>query len=305
LMMNRLLAAVSQPANAPLILDAPFVQALSQLLRNPKLDNAFKELALTLPAEAFIAEQMSVVNPVRIHQARFAMRSALAHALREDWLAAYEACKPVGGYCPDVASAGKRALRNLSLAMLCESVEHSEQQTWQGIAYGAVKNATNMTDRFAALSALVMNHSSLADQALKRFYALYRHEALVIDKWFALQVSAPAARSDVLFKVKQLMQHPDFSWKNPNRARSVLASFCMRNPGAFHREDAAGYAFWISAVKELDAINPQLASRLARSLDAWKKLAEPYKTAAQSALKALAAAPLSADTAEIINKAAE
>jgi aminopeptidase N len=305
LMMNRLLAAVAQPADAPLVLDAPFVQALSQLLRNPKLDNAFKELALTLPAEAFVAEQLSVVNPVRIHQARHAMRTALAHALREDWLIAYDACKPEGAYSPDVASAGKRALRNLALTMLCESVDDNEKQTWQGIAYNAVKNATNMTDRFAALGALVMSHSSLADEALKRFYTLYQHEALVIDKWFALQASAPAARGNVLADVKQLMQHADFSWKNPNRARSVLASFCMRNPGAFHREDAAGYAFWISAVKELDAINPQLASRLARSLDAWKKLAEPYKSAAQSALKALAAAPLSPDTAEIIHKAVE
>jgi aminopeptidase N len=303
LMMNRLLSAAAVDKSVNFTLDEPFVNALRHLLRDPKLDNAFKELALTLPVEGFIAEQLAVVDPVRIHQARFAMRHALSQALHEDWLAAYEACKIEGGYSPDVASAGKRALRNLSLTMLCESDDDAARRKWQGQAYLAVKNATNMTDRFAALSALVMSGSSLTNDALTKFYAMYRDEALVVDKWFSLQASAPAARGDVLAAVKQLMQHPDYTLKNPNRARSVLGAFCMRNPGAFHRADGAGYDFWSLQVAALDAINPQLAARMARALDAWKKLAEPYRSGAQHALQTLAAAQLSPDTQEIITKA--
>jgi aminopeptidase N len=304
LMMKRIISALPNNANA-FELDAAFVEALRHLLHDSQLDNAFKELALTLPAEGFVAEQLSVVDPVRIHQVREAFRAALAHALHDDWLTAYDACKPEGGYSPDGASAGKRALRNLALAMLCESPDAAAQQKWQGVAYGVVKNATNMTDRFAALSALVMSAAPLAQEALARFYTMYRNEALVIDKWFALQASAPQAKGDVLSSVKALMQHADYTLKNPNRARSVLGSYCMRNPGAFHRADGAGYAFWAEQVKTLDGLNPQLAARMARALDAWKKLAEPYRTSSHAAMQSLASAPLSADTLEIITKALE
>jgi aminopeptidase N len=93
----------------------------------------------------------------------------------------------------------------------------------------------------------------------------------------------------VLPKVRQLLQHPDFNLRNPNRARSVIFSYCSANPGAFHRMDAAGYVFWSERVIELDAINPQVAARLARALDRWKKLAEPYRNAAREAIARVAA----------------
>ena len=104
--------------------------------------------------------------------------------------------------------------------------------------------------------------------------------------------------------VRQLLQHPDFSLKNPNRARSVIFSYCSGNPGAFHRADAAGYVFWSDRVAELDAINPQVAARLARALDRWKKLAEPYRTAAREAIARVAAkADLSNDVREVVTRA--
>ena len=100
------------------------------------------------------------------------------------------------------------------------------------------------------------------------------------------------------------MKHPDFSLKNPNRARSLIAALCMSNPAAFHRADAAGYVFWADRIIELDSINPQLAARLARVMDRWNHLAEPYRSAACEALKRVAAkADLSNDVAEIIQRA--
>lgn len=122
-----------------------------------------------------------------------------------------------------------------------------------------------MTDRFNALTALVSSGHALAAQALPKFHAMFKDEALVIDKWFGLQAGAPDRGGNILPAVKQLMKHSDFSLRNPNRARSVISTYCQGNPAAFHRADAAGYVFWSERVMELDAINPQVAARLARA----------------------------------------
>jgi aminopeptidase N len=161
-----------------------------------------------------------------------------------------------------------------------------------------------MTDRFNALSALVGSGHALATEALQHFYGLFKDEALVLDKWFALQAGAPDRGGNILPAVRQLMTHPDFNLRNPNRARSVIFSYCSANPGGFHRADAAGYIFWSERVIELDAINPQVAARLARALDRWKKLAEPYQGAAREAIARIAArTELSKDVREVVTRA--
>jgi aminopeptidase N len=110
----------------------------------------------------------------------------------------------------------------------------------------------------------------------------------------------------VFSRVRALMQHRDFTLRNPNRARSLILSLCLRNPGAFHRTDAAGYVFWAERVIELDALNPQLASRLARGMDRWSHWAEPYRSAAREAITRVAArTELSDDVREIVTKALE
>jgi len=168
------------------------------------------------------------------------------------------------------------------------------------------KEAGNMTDRFNALSALVVSGHRLAAQALDRFHSLFKDEALVLDKWFALQAGAPDHGGDRLPVVRQLMNHPDFNIRNPNRARSLIFSYCSANPGAFHRTDAAGYVFWSDRVMELDAINPQVAARLARALDRWKRLVEPCRSAAREAIARVAAKPdLSNDVREVVTRALE
>ena len=135
-----------------------------------------------------------------------------------------------------------------------------------------------------------------------------RGDALVVDKWFALQAKAPEPVGDgagrVFARVKQLMRHPDFSLRNPNRARSLLLTFCVHNPAAFHRADAAGYVFWADRVLELDALNPQVASRLARVMDRWSHLAEPFRSAAREAVVRVAAkTDLSNDVREVVERA--
>ena len=124
-----------------------------------------------------------------------------------------------------------------------------------------------------------------------------------MDKWFAVQASANDRGGDILAKVRSLMQHPDFEIKNPNRARSLIFSYCVANPASFHKADASGYVFWSERVLELDGFNAQVAARLARALDKWRNLVEPYRTAACEALKRVAAKPdLSNDVREVVTR---
>ena len=284
-------------------LNETYIDAMRNVLRDPSLDAAFKDLVLTLPSETYIAEQLATVDPQRVHAVREAMRAQLAISLFDDWQMAYEQNHDTGAYTPDPLSSGRRALAGLALLHLCIAARTSGDAVWPGKTLQRFKDAANMTDRFNALASLVGSGHALAEPALARFHAMFKDEPLVIDKWFSLQTGAPDRDGDVLPLVKQLMKHADFSLKNPNRARSVIFSY-SNNPGAFHRMDAAGYVWWSERVCELDAINPQVAARLARSLDRWSKLVEPYRSAAREAIARIAAKPdLSKDTREVVSRA--
>jgi aminopeptidase N len=287
-------------------LDEPFVDAMRRVLRDPQLAPAFKELVLTPPSEIVVAESLAEVDPQRVHAVHAALRSQLATRLHADWAWAWEEHQVLEGYRPDCAQSGRRALANLALAMLCLHATEVGDPVWPGRAYQRVKDAGNMTERFGALKALVHAHAPLADAALERFHVRFRDEALVIDKWFALQATAPEKDGAVFARAKALLQHPDFTLANPNRARSLVHALCHGNPAAFHRADAAGYVFWADRVLEIDAANPQLAGRLARVMDRWRHLAEPYRRAAREAIARVAARPdLSNDVREIVTRALE
>ena len=303
LAVNRAVAAIQSEESIAAVLDAAYLNAMREVLRHPALDAAFKELVLTLPSETYLAEQLNVVDPQRIHAVRETMRQQLATELQADWQAAYAANHDTGAYQPDPVSSGRRALAGMALTFLCLAANASGDSVWPGKTLQRFKDAGNMTDRFNALAALVSSGQPLAAPALAQFHALFKNEALVIDKWFSLQASAPDRHGNILPAVRQLMKHADFSLRNPNRARSVISTFCA-NPAAFHRPDGAGYVFWRERVIELDAMNPQVAARLARALDRWTKLAEPYRSAAREQIALVAArSDLSKDTLEVITRA--
>jgi aminopeptidase N len=296
--------SINTPASIENATLKSYIEAMRKVLCDPALDAAFKELVLTLPTESYIAEQLDVVDPQRIHTVRQALRSQIATALHADWQWAFEAHQNNGAYTPDAYSSGRRALAGMALANLCLATKLSGDSVWPGKALQRFKDAGNMTDRFNALSALVNAGHALATPALAQFHAMFKNEPLVLDKWFALQAGAPDQDGNILPTVRRLMTSSDFSLKNPNRARSVIFSYCSANPGAFHRTDAAGYVFWSDSVMALDGFNPQVAARLARALDRWKKLAEPYRSAAQAAIARVAAKKdLSNDTREVISRA--
>ena len=277
--------------------DGALADALRATLNDESLDPAFRELALTLPSETMIAEQMEVIDPHAIHIARQFLRRSLARELRDDLLAAYRANQTPGAYSPDAASAGRRALKNVALSYLAE-LDDAEALA---LAQRQDADANNMTDRLAALAALVNSAAGGKSEALQRFYSEFEDEALVIDKWFTLQATARHADVNT---VRSLAGHPAFTLKNPNRARSLIFSFCNGNPSAFHAADGNGYTFWAEQVIALNGTNPQVAARLARSLDRWRKYTPALQEKMRLALQQVASSPkLSRDVAEVVTKA--
>ncbi|MET0859054.1 MAG: DUF3458 domain-containing protein, partial [Telluria sp.] len=298
LAMERLLkltAAVA--AGGKLELDATFIDAMRKILTDESLDPAFREQALLLPSEIMVAEQMSVVNPQAIHAARQFVRATIGNSLRSELMEQYETNQTPGEYSPDALSAGRRALKNLALSYLAVAPDAASV----ALAQAQFDNAGNMTDRAAALVALIHAGADGAAAALDAFYRDFEGEALVIDKWFAMQGAAPGTDVEA---VRELMKHRAFTLKNPNRARSLIFNFCSGNPSQFHAPDGSGHAFWAEQVIALDALNPQVASRLARSMDRWRRYAPVLQANMKKALQKVASVKkLSNDVREVVSKA--
>jgi aminopeptidase N len=245
-------------------------------------------------------EQVLIVDPQEIHQAKRSFRQLMAHALKQTWLDVFESSQTTGSYLPNAEQSGKRALKNLALNMLLED-NLSEGSL---LAERQFKSSNNMTDRLAALSSLVQFDSPLAANCLNEYYDQYASDDLAIDKWFAIQASRQNAGSDsTLDLVRTLKDHPAFKIRNPNRARSLIHAFCMNNPAGFHDVSGKGYQFWLESILELDPVNPQVAARLARALDRWKKFSQPYQDQMRVCLENAIQHKLSNDVSEVIHKA--
>jgi len=71
----------------------------------------------------------------------------------------------------------------------------------------------------------------------------------------------------------------------------------------FHAADGSGYRFLAEQTRKLDAINPQVASRLARCFDRWRKFDSGRQAHARAALEMLRNhAGLSRDVFEIVER---
>ncbi|WP_322107083.1 aminopeptidase N [Paraburkholderia sp. J41] len=297
--------AARAAAGQPLHMSNALVEAFSRVLTDESLSPSFRELALMLPSETYLAEQMNESDPAAVHAARQFVRKQLATALKADWLAAYERHLTPGPYEPTPEAAGRRGLKNLALSYLSELDDPAEALRLAKSQYDA---ANNMTDRAAALSALLNAQaaagSDVARAALEDFYARFEKEPLVIDKWFSLQaMQRGTAQRPTIDTVRALMRHAAFNIKNPNRARSLIFSFCAANPAQFHAADGSGYAFWADQVIALDALNPQVAARLARTLELWRRFTPALRDKMRAALERVAAEAKSRDVREIVEKA--
>src|SRR5882672_10953250 len=269
-----------------------FLAAAKNVITDP--DPAFAAEVLNLPAETFLAEQMAVVDPDRLHANRNSLRRALASGLRNELKNCYESLKTKGAYSPDAVSAGKRSLKNLCLSYLGEV-------GLSALVYEQFKGADNMTDAMAALTTLANLDCPERQPALDAFYAKWKDEPLVVDKWLAVQASSRLA--DTLSRVNTLLGHAAFDLKVPNKVYALIRTFCA-NHVRFHAADGAGYDFLAAQVLALDKLNPQVAARMARGFDRWRKFDAQRKTRARAALERVRDAEgLSRDVAEIVGKA--
>ena len=257
-------------------------------------DPAFVAEALALPAETFLAEQMDVVDPDRLHEWRNTLRRSLAAALKDDLLRSYNSNATSAPYSPDARSMGKRALRNLSLGYLAEL-------GLTNLAYEQFRTADNMTDSMAALATLANFDTGERQRALEAFYERWKDEPLVVDKWLAVQ--AGSRLSTTLHTVRQLLEHPAFDLKVPNKVYALIRTFAA-NHVRFHAADGSGYEFLADQVIALNALNPQVAARLARALDRRRQIEARRPAKAHAPRERVRDAKgLSKDVAEIVNKA--
>jgi aminopeptidase N len=295
----RLLVQLSTRGNTdPADLDGLTVAIRSFLETQAAADPAFAALVLAVPSEADIAQEIAVdVDPDAIHRARRHVRARIGERCREELLALRSTLADQGAYSPDAASAGRRALRNAALDLIAAA----DPDAGERLALEQFESATNMTDRLAAFGTLTTIPGEMREAAIARFGEQYRHEPLVLDKWFALQ--SAIAEPETLDRVKRLMDHPAFSIMNPNRVRSLVGSFAMLNLTEFNRADGAGYEFLADIVLHLDSLNPQLAARLLTAFGSWRIMDRDRRRRAELALRRIAENPsLSRDVGDIVQR---
>jgi aminopeptidase N len=282
---------------APAPLDPDLVAALRQILADADRDPAFAAEALVLPSEAFLADQMAVVDVDAVHAAREDARAEIGRTLAQEFAAAYDALADPGPYRIDGLAIGRRALRNAALAY----VAAADPTRGAALAKAQFDDAANMTDVLAALAVLADLDRPERAAALAHFFATWSHDPLVVDKWFSLQ--ARSSLPDTPARVRELAAHPAFERKNPNRVRALVGAFAQGNQVRFHDAGGAGYAFLADEVIAVDPGNPTTAARLVQPLCAWRRQDPARQALMQRELERILATPgLSKNTYELVSK---
>ena len=278
---------------------ALIVEVCQAVLNNQALDAAYVTRLLALPSDKYLLQQMTPMDPLSLARTKHALECHLGQALQSTLVKLIDDCPVDIAFDPSALAAGKRALRNHALGWLCLAATPQSKS----LASKQYQSARNMTDRLGALRALISHpeRDEVVDQALADFYDRFQDDPLVVDKWFAIQATAPTASVQ---DIDALIEHPAFVYRNPNRLRALVFQFCVNNPIGFHAIDGSGYTFWAQHVTRIDQSNPEVAARLARALDHWTHHSEPSKTHMRKALQRVADTPeLSVNTREIVTKA--
>ncbi|MBO6899738.1 MAG: aminopeptidase N [Rhizobiaceae bacterium] len=269
-----------------------------EIAADARLDPDYRALLLSLPSETDIAREIgSNIDPEAIHQARRGLAAAIAQHNHEQFALLYAELADRGAYVPDAAGSGRRALRN-TLLDYCSAASGAPK-----LAAEQFGDATNMTDRAAALATLADRFSTSpeTEAALHAFETRYRNDAIVMDKWFQVQAMIPGA--ETVERVAKLARHPGFRMDNPNRVRALIGAFASANQTAFNAADGSGYTFVADAILAVETRNPQVAARLATAFRSWRSLEPGRQSKARETLSQIAAKEgLSRDLADIVHR---
>ena len=276
-----------------------FSDAYQKIIADTTMDQALKADALNLPDILYLIEQIENVDPLKLHNDIRNFEQELVMPNREKLLNIYQQNRDSSDYSFDTASVAKRRLKNRALALLARL----EEDEYVELCWQQYQSANNMTDSMSAFSHLVHQDNQYREEALQHFYNRWKDDPLVLDKWFAIQATAP--RDGALADIIKLRESSDFTLKNPNRVRSLIASFAMRNPVAFHQADGAGYQFLSKTIMELDGLNPQVASRMVRPLTQWRQYDVNRQRLMKTELDKMVQSELSRDLYEIVSKSVE
>lgn len=281
--------------NATQALDA-WCDALAALFGETAIDDALLADLLTPPGEIELAERERVVDPSHVHALRLKLHEHLALRIgREALQQRYDALLGQTNLQLDAASQAQRRLKRRVLELIA-SIDPWNAHTLATLQYD---NAPSMTDRLAALSVLVRGNATQAHAALLHFRQRYADNPLAMDKWFSVQTQLPA--DAVIERVQTLELDGAFTLKNPNRVTSLFGAWARGNPDGFHRPDGSGYQLLAQRLHQLDALNPQVAARLATAFNGWQRLEPTRHAAARTAIESLAAQPqLSRNLGEIV-----
>jgi aminopeptidase N len=269
--------------------------AFSAVLGDAGLDDLMRGELLILPGETYLAEQMLVADPAAIRAERESLKAWLGTTLESEFAALHARASAAPG-SRDAAGKGARKVKTQALAYLAAGVPERAAE----MAAAQYDAADNMTDRQGALVILASLQTPERTHKLLDFYNRFQGNALVIDKWFAIQASS--LHPSVLEQVKALAGHPDFTLKNPNRVRSLYMPFTGTAQG-FHAASGEGYKLIADLILALDPLNPQTAARFVPPLGRWRRI-EPGRAALmRGELERIAAAPkLSRDTYEQVTR---
>ncbi|HEX5655762.1 MAG TPA: DUF3458 domain-containing protein, partial [Polyangiales bacterium] len=300
LAQRRIMTAIKElQRGATPALDDAFIEAFGGALASDA-EPQLLAVALSLPGESVISDRLEDVDPTHVHHARNYVEGTLARAHKALFERRYEQLGARGAYSLDTAAIGQRSLRNLCLRYLTVATDYRDGS----LARAQLEAATNMTDMIAALACLANVETRDREQALAQFYERFQGEALVVDKWFSVQATAPRPRA--LDDVSALLEHPAFEIGNPNRARSLIDAFANGNPVRFHDASGRGYRFLRDRVLEIDAFNGQVSARMVGPLTRFQRY-EPRRRARMVAeLEAiLGHGSLSRDLEEQVRKAVD
>lgn len=282
-------------AGRHLLPDVALLSALQALLPSlAETDPALAAKILQVPGLSQLLDAVCRPDPGALHTARQGLRHAMGRTL-EGWLLQLCECPLVTDYVYSAGAMAERSLRNVALGLLVDMDEQYHQ-----LAVRQYQQARHMTDGAAALTALVHAGSLHAFALLDDFALRWQGEALVMDQWFAMQASAPAAAT--IDRVSELRQHADFHRDNPNRVRALISQFANNNPLAFHDSSGRGYALLLEEVALLDASNPQIAARLLGAISTWARFDTGRQALAKDALERLRMQARSSDVQETLSR---
>lgn len=294
-------AALSDAYNTPYIsnwrLQEDVITAFRHVLQDDALDHALRAELLMPPSFEEVVGGVSDLDVERWEEVRDAYREHLGEALWPELSNMYATMSQAEDHAMQGEAFARRRLKLVCLGLMM----HAKPEDALVLCHTQFEQAKTMTDQVGSLGLLINSpNEAVQTQAITQFYDQWKHDALVLDKWFALQASAE--HEGALTRVKRLLEHPDFDLKQPNKVRSVIGAFCQNNPRHFHAADGSGYAFLTEQLLKVDKINPQIAARLATPFTRWQRLNKVRQQHILTQLDVLSKADLSADLREIVTK---